>query len=392
MKYPAVMSERETLAAALAGRSLARFGDGELSLATGGRSVSQSANLKLRQELADLLTARKPDALVCIPNIKSATPRAAFWQKYTRPIYTCLYRGDTYGSSFVSRPDNAPWIDTPDYWDAVRSLWRGKDVAYVGGQRTLADIIHTTGAASVWAIPAPKTDAYSVIDQLQETIGKFPRPVVISLGAAGTVLAGRLARQGVQALDLGFVGNFMTDEHAGAFAFTDDQLTTPAYRELIRKAHRETNWGRGGGGHAAEIAAFAKKHGTTDVLDYGAGGRTLAPALAPFGIKCKEYDPGVPAIAVMPKIADVVVSTDVFEHIETELIPNVLKHCYLLARKAGFFMIAKQPAKKVLADGRNAHLSCFPTEWWVERLREAGWSKVEVVQDAWKKCTIHCTK
>lgn len=392
MRYPSTLSEAATLQAAIAGRSIARFGDGELSICRGGSSVSQRADPRLRVELLDILAGKAGPVLPCVPNLDGRSPRAKYWERYGVPPYSWLMTAPEFGSSFITRPDNAPWIDNAEYWATVRKLWTGKGrVLYVGGDRRLFDVIALD--TDYAALFCAKRDAYAGIDAIERECASIGlKTVVIALGAAGTALAARLARKGFHALDLGHIGMFMQPENQGAFAFSEDQLTTPQYRELIRKAHRETNWGRGGASWAEPIAAFAKELGTVDVLDYGAGGRTLAPALATRGIKCKEYDPGVPDIAAPPKLADLVVSTDVFEHIEPALIPNVLRHAYLLARTAGYFVIAKQPAKKILADGRNAHLSCHEADWWIERLREAGWTKIKIVSDEWKKCVIKCRK
>src|SRR5690606_28956413 len=104
--------------------------------------------------------------LPCIPNLKSATPRAAFWREFTHRKYTGLYSAAVeYGSSFITRPDNAPWIDRPDYWAEVRRLWAGRTVAYVGGQDTLLKVI-TPDAAYVDVVAVPKRDAYGQIDDL----------------------------------------------------------------------------------------------------------------------------------------------------------------------------------------------------------------------------------
>ena len=394
MRYPRVLSERDTLAAIHGGMSPARYGDGELRICTGGSAISQRHDPKLQRELCDILTAPPPKVLPCIPNIQSNTPRALFWSEFYHRRYTALYSSVVqYGSSFITRPDNAPWIDRPDYWAEVERLWKGRTVAYVGGQETLLKVVAAT-AAYVDVIQTPKRDAYAQVDDL--TIRLLTRPyaaIIIALGAAGTVLAARLGRNGAQhALDLGHIGMFMTNP--GAFSFNPEELATPEYRKLLRHAHATTNWGRGGGSWAEPIATLARKLECADVLDYGCGGGMLKPALAKLGVKCLEYDPGVPGKDVPPKLADLVVSTDVFEHIEPEKVANVLKHTFALARKGAFFVIAKQPAKKILADGRNAHLVCQPTEWWIERLVEAGWQRdrIKIKEDAWKKCVLVLTK
>lgn len=395
MRYPDVLTERETMRRAVAGASLARFGDGELSICLGGSSVSQQYDPALRKELCEILYGVAGPVLPCIPRLDPSGPRYAYWEKYATDRHTALYRAPLFGSSFVTRPDNAPWIDRPDYWEHVASLWRGRDVLYVSGEATLANVIAKT-AGNIQIVACAKRDAYSDIDRIEAECSHSNRgrPVLIALGAAGTALAARLARKGLHALDLGHIGQFMKPENQGAFEFAPDQLASAEYRALLDEAHRTSHWGKGGHCWAEKLAAQVKAHKCGEVLDYGCGSGTLKPALADLGIKCLEYDPGVRGKDVLPKLADLVCSTDVFEHIEPERVDNVLAHTYRLARKVGFFAIAKQPAKKILADGRNAHLSCHETKWWVAALERAGWDRknITVAEDAWKKCLIICTK
>lgn len=398
MRYPDVLTERETMRQAVFGVSIARFGDGELSLCLGGSSVSQQYDPALRKELCEILygvPAGNAALLPCIPRLDPTGPRYAYWQKYATDRHTTLYRAPLFGSSFVTRPDNAPWIDRADYWDAVRSLWQSKTVTVVSGDPTLCEVAMSSGARGAKVIQAPKRNAYAVIDEIEKQIYPAPgRPVLIALGAAGTALAARLARKGLHALDLGHIGQFMKPENQGAFEFAPDQLASAQYRAQLYDAHATSHWGKGGHYWAAQLKVLCDTHGCGEVLDYGCGSGTLKPALAEIGVKCLEYDPGVKGKDVLPKLADLVASTDVFEHIEPELVDNVLAHTYRLARKVGFFAIAKQPAKKILADGRNAHLSCHETKWWVAALARAGWDpkKITVAEDAWKKCLIICTK
>lgn len=394
MPYPRVHAENITIDFAAKGGSIARFGDGELNICIGRSSVSQDYSPHLEVELRDILM-RNDRVLPCIPSLHSCRPN--FWEPFYRPPFPNLYASRWYGSSFVTRPDNAPSIDCADYWDVVRSIWRGRNVCYISGSSKLGDIMHTQGARSIYVIPAPLRNAYSEIDRIERQTDYWAKrhhdsPIIIALGAAGTALAARLARKGHWALDLGHIGNFMDPKNIGAFEFTPDQLASAKYRATLKQAHATTNWGRGGASWVEPIAQYARKVEAKDVLDYGAGGRTLAPALAALGIVCKEYDPGVEAISAPPKIADLVVSTDVFEHIEPELIDNVLAHTYRLARIAGYFVVATKPAKKILDDGRNAHLIVQPWSWWEPRFRAAGWQNIKLVTEEWKKFVIKCSK
>jgi len=58
----------------------------------------------------------------------------------------------------------------------------------------------------------------------------------------------------------------------------------------------------------------------------------------------------------------------VLEHVEPDLLDNVLAHISSLTRHYAFLNIATVAALKTLPDGRNAHLIVEPPEWWRARL------------------------
>jgi len=208
--YPNVIDERQTLDMVLAGQSMSRYGDGELKLALGHSAKSQDFHPELCEKLRVILKSRSKECLVCIPNVMSTTPKHVFWGQYAAPKYTNLYDPTwIYGSSFVSRPDSAPWIDTPPYWEKVRSLWRGLDVVLVrgGGKSLLPE--RMPGAASVEEVIAPVRHAYVEYNALVARLRPEKRRVILCLGATATVLAWELARAGVHAIDLGHMGMFL---------------------------------------------------------------------------------------------------------------------------------------------------------------------------------------
>lgn len=92
----------------------------------------------------------------------------------------------------------------------------------------------------------------------------------------------------------------------------------------------------------------------------------------------RNYDPGIPADAGMPEPADLVVCTDVLEHIEPDHLDEVLAHIFGLARRKVILSWALTKAKRVLPDGRNAHLIIEPAKWWVRRIKRhsRGWERV----------------
>jgi hypothetical protein len=62
------------------------------------------------------------------------------------------------------------------------------------------------------------------------------------------------------------------------------------------------------------------------------------------------------------------VCIDVLEHVEPELVDDVLLDLQRVMKVGGYISISCSLALSILADGRNAHISIHPPEWWVEKL------------------------
>jgi hypothetical protein len=351
MNYPKVLTEAETLARAAAGVSLARYGDGEFKLCLEKDCISQVASKALAADLRRILATPQPGLLVCLPNLRhNAKPDS--WASYDVPKYRDLLSpGMIYGSAFISRPDSAPWIDTPEYWASVRALWAGKDVTLLTGSRVERSLhpgmMPEAAAVRLVVDEASHRDAYERIDAIEEAIGTPAGPVIMCLGACATVLAARLAAKGVHALDLGHLGMFM--RHAGAYRYALDELASHGYRQQLKQMHRG-HWGGDGAKHLAEVLAYADELDAETVLDYGSGEGKLAEAAKPVRRKL-NYDPGVEGRDGLPKPVDLVTCTDVLEHVEPERLDAVLAHIRFLAAKGAYVVIATRPARASLPDG-----------------------------------------
>lgn len=144
------------------------------------------------------------------------------------------------------------------------------------------------------------------------------------------------------------------------------EVISPGYRDLNRTLHA-TNmyYGVGGSRHAEMVRKLAAELKTTVLLDYGCGKGQLADAL-PFPIW--EYDPAIPGKDAAPRPADLVVCTDVLEHIEPEHLEGVLCDLVRCVRHIGYLTINTRPSTKALPDGRNAHLILESAAWWRAQL------------------------
>lgn len=208
--YPRVWAEGPTLDLVRSGMSLARYGDGEFNLCRDIGIPSQRSDRALCARLRGILH-QSGMCLVGIPNLHSPTPKAAFWRKYYGAADLLAHR--TYASAFVTRPDSAPWINTPEYWASVESLWVGQDVTLVRGSErslTASDLV----GARVTEIVAPAVNAWASYDDLLARIGT-PSRAILCLGPTATVLAVDLCAKGVHAIDLGHVGLFLKKYRRG---------------------------------------------------------------------------------------------------------------------------------------------------------------------------------
>lgn len=145
---------------------------------------------------------------------------------------------------------------------------------------------------------------------------------------------------------------------------------TEEYRRLQQELHRNPKYGVASLAFAPMVADLIRSANVASVSDYGAGKKNLLKGLADAGIVVPAYYPYDPAFPEYgpPRPADLVCCIDVLEHIEPELVDNVIAELASITRKLGFFTIHMGPAVKVLADGRNAHLIQKPSSWWLEKL------------------------
>ena len=139
------------------------------------------------------------------------------------------------------------------------------------------------------------------------------------------------------------------------------------YLDLQKKLHQDENYGRASFKQAPLVKQIFEKNKFATISDYGAGKKNLQKALFNISLKNFQYYPFDPAFPEYgdPKPADLVCCIDVMEHIEPEYLDNVINDLKRITINTGFFNISTRPARKILADGRNAHLIIKPVNWWL---------------------------
>lgn len=164
-------------------------------------------------------------------------------------------------------------------------------------------------------------------------------------------------------------------------------LITDEYRRLNAELHKTAGgYGSKGKAWAPRVHALALELEAATVLDYGCGKGSLKAALEtltlPWEWRVLEYDPAVPGKDAPPEPADLVVCTDVLEHVEPECIDDVIADLVRLANKAVLLAVACRAGKRQLADGRPDHLTVQAPAWWRYRTRKFGlFRDVECLRD-----------
>lgn len=170
-------------------------------------------------------------------------------------------------------------------------------------------------------------------------------------------------------------------------------LISDEYRRLNTELHaRHGGYGSKGKAWADRLCDYADKWDIVSILDYGCGKGSLKPALNSLlpVLDIREYDPAVPGKDLPPEPADLVVCTDVLEHVEPECLDDVLADLVRLGNKAVLVAVACRPGKRVLEDGRPDHLIVQPPKWWMKRLAPFGrWQTLRSLRNLEHVAVLH---
>lgn len=147
------------------------------------------------------------------------------------------------------------------------------------------------------------------------------------------------------------------------------QTISDDYRAEQRRLHENPRYGVASIGYASLVESLLKLGKCATLSDYGAGKCNLRSALGPSfdAIEYLPYDPAFPEYGP-PRPADLLVCIDVLEHVEPERLDQCLDELASITRRLALFTVHTGPARKTLSDGRNAHLTQEPADWWLHKL------------------------
>lgn len=154
------------------------------------------------------------------------------------------------------------------------------------------------------------------------------------------------------------------------------QLISSEYKELLQKLHTDKGFGERSKLPSA-LRHLIEVIQPKSILDFGCGKGKLVNTLRHDypDIQVYGYDPGNSEfdIDITSLKVDLLISTDVLEHIEPDYIDETLSW---LSTKSKFIyhLISCAPAKRKLADGRNAHLIQQGPEWWRPKFQSLGYT------------------
>ena len=159
------------------------------------------------------------------------------------------------------------------------------------------------------------------------------------------------------------------------------------FLEAYKDLHTQDEKFKGGSllPYVLSINNLIKHYKCKTLLDYGCGKalaysdkymelKINAPVQKIWGIDSYTlYDPAYPEYDTLPTgIYDIVVCTDVLEHIPEQDLDWVISRILNYSTKIVFINICTVPAlkhfKKGRLKGKNLHISVFNEEWWMEKI------------------------
>lgn len=206
-------------------RSLCRFGDGELELIRGKerpwfQKVDQGLSFRLKEILESdeenikIAVADDFGSLACYTEDAADAIRAYLSGGTREEVLGLLDKRRTYYNAYVTRPyliyrekGHAGKI-----FNLFKEIWKNRQILIVEGCYSRIGVGNDlfSGAGWIKRILCPGSDSYDYYGEIYDTVCKNVQEndlVLISLGPAATVLAYDLAKQGIQALDIGQLDN-----------------------------------------------------------------------------------------------------------------------------------------------------------------------------------------
>lgn len=253
------------------GKSLARFGDGEMAWICGKARgyFGQENSERLSNMLIDVLTSSEEKVLIGIPNYygedgnepkfnkEYLEARAAHLAEYENKWAELTSPEKRYADAFITRvyygrPDrDAGW-----YFRKWKDVWNNRNVLIVEGAKTRFGVGNDLldNAQSVKRIVAPAENAFSKYDEIVQSVKEHYEEgmlILTALGPTATILAYELGISSYQTIDIGHLDIEYEWYRSGA------EKKTPVSGKYVNEA---------GGDSSTEMAAAYLKQYQSQIL------------------------------------------------------------------------------------------------------------------------------
>lgn len=198
--------------------SVARLGDGEISLLCGASQVFQDEDPMLQRRLDEIVkTASNDHLLVCLSDtfhdLDRYVPSAQDWWNGHLKVFQDYYQAlgqlhHQYGNTMVTRPymDLQNRNQAGEIFRRIKQWWNQRDVLIVEGAYTRSGVGNDLydNARSVQRIICPPKNAWAKYQEIEAAIKRYGsgKLVLVMLGMAATVIAADLSSWG-QVIDSG---------------------------------------------------------------------------------------------------------------------------------------------------------------------------------------------
>lgn len=200
------------------GKSIARFGDGELDIIKGKSFPFQKYNQELTKRLVEILGEKQDFCLIGIPDVINSFDNLTeesekFWinnMYRTRKSWLEYLNSEiTYCTANITRL----YMRYKDksrckvHFEMLKNIYKGQDVIVCEGEQTRVGVGNDLldGSKSVQRVICPAENAYDKYYEIFETLKKVGKNkiILLSLGPTATILAYDLAKEGYRAIDTG---------------------------------------------------------------------------------------------------------------------------------------------------------------------------------------------
>lgn len=152
--------------------------------------------------------------------------------------------------------------------------------------------------------------------------------------------------------------------------------------------HAAKNYGSTGHYFWPHIQACIVDIKPSRILEYGCGQSNLVDVLEYKNAEYHRYDPAIPELSgITTSQVDLIINTDVLEHIPEDNLDDVLRHMKSLSSNV-FFNISTCLAKHILPNGENAHCTVWKAEKWLAKIQQFFPEAVLCFADNEKVCLI----